>query len=202
MPGYDSQGYEIGNVLLPKQYPLPRRGRVGPPSSLETQVASVGPDFAAPPRARVFPWVMNITANSRRTLSTPLLLGPAILRKIFFGPGTVTTPPAQTLELGWAPGLVTEAGVALTAARPYTVLTELLDPFAVSAAAKGTGLLADNSANTHVRYEWSLDLIVTEVRFCFTLAWVNNAATAEQRGGQLLVLEAVNPEALRLFTGS
>lgn len=183
-------------------YPLPRRKRVGPDSQLNTLAQAQGDVIPAPPRSRIFPWIMSMTANTRRTISTPKLIGPAILRKVFYQLGTVTTPPGQTLELGWSPTAVSEAGVALTTVRPYTVLTELLDPFGVANAAVGKGLLDTSLWNTNIPYEWSVDLIVTEPQFCFTLSWINNVATAEQRGGQLLVLENVSPDALSVFTGS
>jgi len=183
-------------------YPLPRRSRTGPASALDLTLLSRGAASLTPPRARIFPWVMDMAATSRKTLSTPLLIGPAILRKIYFGRATVTTPPAQTLEIGWAPTPITENAVPLGTVRPYTLLTEKLDPFGVALATAGQGLLADNSATILPPFEWSLDLIVLEGQFCFTLSWVNNSATAEQRGGNLTVLEAVDPEALARFTGS
>jgi hypothetical protein len=189
-------------VADPRTYPLPRRKRVGPSSSLEALAAANEGAVATPPRARVFPWVMNLTATSRRTLSTPLLQGPALLRKCFIFSGTVSTPPQQTLEFGWSVNPVTENGVAIATVRPYTVLTEYLDPFAVSASTIGMGFPAAADANSHVKYEYSLDLIVTEPRFCFTVSWLNIASTAEQRSGHLLVLEAVNLDALSTFLGS
>ncbi len=183
-------------------WPLPRRSRTGPASSLDATAAAASADSLTPPRSRIFPWTMNMVATSRKTISTPLLIGPAILRKIFFSSGTITTPPQQSLELGWAKLVLTENAVPLATIRPYTVLTELQDPFGVTNIAIGKGLLADNTFSQIQPWERSLDLIVTEDRFCFTLSWINNSATAEQRGGHLLVLEAVNPEALAVFTGS
>lgn len=185
-----------------RTFPLPRRKRTGPASNLDALAAMQEDQAVTPPRSRVFPWLMSITGNSRRTVSTPILIGPAILRRVYFGHGTVTTPPAQSLELGWSPLAVTEAGVALATIRPYTVLTELLDPFAVANVAIGRGYPSDNSWNTNIPFEWTVDLICTEARFAFTLSWVNNGATAEQRSGTFLVVENVNPAALAAFVGS
>jgi len=183
-------------------YPLPRRNRTGPASSLDLTLQAGTGDSLVPPRSRIIPWLMVTTATSRRTISTPLLVGPAILRKLKWGKATITTPPVKTLEVGWSPLLITEAGVALTTVRPYTGLIELQDPFAVAAAAKGVGFPGDNSSTSYPEYEFTLDLIVTEARFCFTVSLVNNSAQAEQHGGHLTILEAVNAEALARFTGS
>jgi hypothetical protein len=98
--------------------------------------------------------------------------------------------------------VVSEAGVALTTVRPYTVLTEKLDPFGVAAATIGAGYPASTVPNTRVNFEFTVDLIVTEARFVFTLSWVNTNATGEERPGHFLVLENVNADALNLFTGS
>lgn len=183
-------------------FPLPRRRRVGPPTNTEVAAVSSGALTPTPPRSRLFPYLMSITANSRRTVSTPLLVGPAILRRVSFQASTKTSPPAQSLELGWSPNALTEAGVALTTVRPYTVLTEKLDPFGVSAAAIGAGYPMSTVPNTNIIFELTCDLIVTEARFAFTLSWVNNSLTAEERPGHFLVIENVNADALNVFTGS
>lgn len=200
--GFDTRMFEREPVVQPTGYPLARRKRVGPISQIDPEEIAALAESGEPPRSRIFPFIMNMTATSRRTVSTPLLVGPAILRKIFFGLHTVTTPPQQTIEVGYAVNPITETAVALTTPRPYTNLIELIDPFGIANAAAGDGILSDNTANTNVRFEWTLDLIVNLPRFVFTLAQINASATAEQRGGQFVVLEGVSPAALRAFTGS
>jgi hypothetical protein len=183
-------------------WPLPRRRRAGPPTNADIQQASSGANAPTPPRSRNFPFLMTMSANSRRTISTPLLVGPAILRRVYFVYGTPSSPPGQSLEIGWSPNAVTEAGVALTTVRPYTVLTEKLDPFAVSAAAIGAGYPAITTPSGRAFWEVPCDYIVTETRFAFTLSWVNNSVSGEERDGYMTVIENVNADALNLFTGS
>jgi hypothetical protein len=185
-----------------RTYPLPRRNRVGPSSSLDLASEIAQGAAITPPRGRVFPFVFNITANTRRTISTPLLVGPAILKRIFFTSGTAAAPPNQSLEFGWAPIQVQEAGVLLATVRPYTVLSELLNPFAVMAAASGQGFPITTFPNTHVRWNLPVDLIVTEPRFSFCVSLVNNSASASEFEGYITVLEAVNADALATYTGS
>ena len=185
-----------------RTYPLPRRSRTGPASALDASLLAGAGGTLTPPRSRIIPWLMFTTANSRRSVSTPLLLGPAILRKLKWGKATISTPPIKTLEVGWSTTIVTEAGVPLTNVRPYTGLIELQDPFSVASAAIGRGFPGDNTSTSYPEYEFSLDLIITEPQFCFVVSLVNNSAQGEQHGGHLTILEAVNPEALATFTGS
>lgn len=174
-----------------------------PPPSYTRQLAAAGATGqpAPLPRARIFPWIMNMTGTSRRTLSTPRIYGPALIRRLFFGRGTVTTPVGQTLEVGWAPAPVQEAGVALSTPRAYTVLTEKLDPFGVAGDIIGQGIYNDNSINSQIQFEINLNFIITEAQFFAVIAWVNNTASAEQRGGHLEVIESVDATALAAFLG-
>jgi hypothetical protein len=185
-----------------RTFPLPRRGRTGPASSLDNIAAALGSALPAPPRSRVFPFQFSETANTRRTLSTPKLIGPAILRKAFFQTSTKVAPPNESLEFGWALSPVTEAGVALTVIRPYTVLTELLDPFGVSNIAIGKGFPNFTLPGGTVGYEVTLDLIITEPQLAFTVSLINNGINAQQWIGWMSVIEAVSPSALTDFIGS
>lgn len=183
-------------------YPLPRRRRAGPPTNLEVKAASSGAVAATPPRSRYFPWIMALAGATRRTLSTPTLVGPAILKRLNYYVVLASDPPQMTLEIGWSPTPVTEAGVALTTPRPYTPLIEKLDPFGVTATNIGGGILNETLPNTHVYYQLTLDLIVTEAQFAFTLSWVNPPGFGGNWYGQISVLENVNADALNLWTGS
>jgi hypothetical protein len=185
-----------------RTFPLPRRGRTGPASSLDAIAAAQGPNLPAPPRSRVFPWQFSETANTRRTISTPKLIGPAILRKAYFQTSTKIAPPGESLEFGWAQTPIQEAGVALTVIRPYTVLTELLDPFGVSNIAIGKGFPNFTIPTGVAGYEVTLDLIITEPQFVFTVSLINNSLNAQQWTGWMSVLEAISPSALADFTGS
>ena len=185
-----------------RTFPLPRRGRTGPPSSLDAINTAAGDALPAPPRSRVFPFQFSETATSRRTISTPKLVGPAILRFAYFSTGTKVTPPNESLEFGWAPSPVQEAGVALTVIRPYTVLTELLDPFAVSVAAIGRGFPNFTLPPAANAFPFTLDLIVAEPQLAFVVALINNGANAQVWTGYLSILEAVSPSALANFVGS
>ena len=200
--GFDSRGFELAPVADPPGYPALRRKRTGPVSFLTPEELTELAASEQPPRTRVFPWLMLTTATSRRTVSTQLISGPAILRKLKWGKATISTPPVKTLEIGWANQMILEAGVALATPRPYTNLIELQDPFAIGAAGLGSGFPGDNTSTSYPEYEFSLDLIIMESRFCFTMSLVNQSAQAEQHGGHVVVLEGVSKKALALFTGS
>jgi hypothetical protein len=182
-------------------YPLPRRSRTGPPSSLDAAAAAAAAGSTTPPRTRIFPWALNETATSRRTISTPRLVGPAIFKSLTFYSSTHQDPPGETLEIGWSPVAVQEAGVALATVRPYTVLTELLDPFGQVNSSAGRGFPQWTIPGATLPWSIDLDLILTEPQFVFTISLVNNTALAQSWHGNAIVLEAVNADALAGYTG-
>lgn len=176
----------------PQIYPPPRKGRGGGVS-----IEQLGPVSA--PRMRMFPWIFSITGASRRTISTPRLVGPAIIKDFTWYNSTKTDPPVVTVEIGTARAPVDEAGVALTTLRPFTVLTELLDPFGVMAGASGDGFPVATLPTANDSRRFPLDLIVTDSEFFAVVSVVNNSAQAERYNGWLRVLESVDPEALSAF---
>jgi hypothetical protein len=176
----------------PKIYPAPREDRGG-----EDDVTDSG-DFQHP-RTRLFPFIMTLTANNRRTLSTPRIQGPAIIKGIFLAQPFGQDPPGGSIEIGTARAPVTETAVALATARPYTVLSELLNPFAVMVGASGQGLLPTSLGTIMRHQETPLDLIVPDAEFFAVIAYVNNSVGAGTFAGHLRVLEGVDPDALRFF---
>jgi len=172
------------------------------PGSRKNRGAGVLAEDLAPspaPRMRVFPFILNVTATSRRSLSTPRLVGPAIIKDFVWYNPTKTTPPVITIEIGTATIPVNEAGVALTSARPYVILTELLDPGAAIAGAAGDGYPVATTPTTQTHHRYPLDLIVTDAEFFAVISVVNNSLQAEEYNGWLRVLEAVDRDALSAF---
>jgi hypothetical protein len=172
------------------------------PSSRKNRGAGVALDDLAPspaPRMRVFPFIFVYTNNSRRSVSTPRLVGPGIIKDFTVYRSFAATPPQQTFEIGVAQTLVVEAGVALTTPRPYTVLTELLDPFGYVAGASGDGYPITTLPTGTDHFTIPLDLIVTDAEFFAVVAHINNRVASEEINGYLRVLEAVDREALSGF---
>lgn len=163
-------------------YPQLRPSRIGAGASPGVQLAPL-------PRSRVFQWIENVTVNTRRTLSTPRLQGPVIIKSFSFY--VATHSAAVTAEIGYASVSITEAGVALTTPRPYTLLTEKIDPFGVLADISGRGLLDGTIPNTNVRYSEPLDLIIDQADVFVCLATWNNSALAQVWTGTLRVVENV-----------
>lgn len=172
-------------------YPLPRRRRAGPPSAASILADQQQQEFPAPPRVRLFPFIFDVIAARRSTVSTPRLLGPAILRRIYYQILTSTDPPQDTLEFGWTVNPVTETNVLLTVARPYTSMMEKVDPQALTLAGSGDGFLNWTIPNTFIRWEITPNWLITEPQFSFTVAHVNPSANAHRTVGTMTVLEAV-----------
>jgi hypothetical protein len=194
--------FERDPVADPTGYPFARRKRGGPIVEVDPEIAAFLEENTAPPRSRVFPWLMTAITNTRRSVSTPLLQGPAILRRFSFTLDSNPDPPVVSVEVGWALNPVNEAGVAVATLKPYTVLTELLNPFGVGTLGAGQGYPAFSSVNTHVEWETVEDFIILEPRFCFVAAIHNNGGFTSAGRGWMSVLEGVSPAALRAFTGS
>lgn len=188
---YDSRGYEIGNVLDRRAYPTARRNRMGPPPSGSAGSASFGAESLGPPRMRLFSFVFGETASSRRTMSGNLCNGPALIKDIVLGTNTNTDPPNKSLEIGFAATRVTEAGVALTTPRPYTLLVELINPFGTLAAAVGGGLVQHTVEPFLHNKIIPLDLVVLDAQFYPVAAWVNNSLNAQTAHGWMRVLEQI-----------
>jgi hypothetical protein len=173
-------------------YPAARKRTTGDPNLPQVDNAPI-------PRTRYFTFLWNETASSRRTVSTPRITGPAIIKEIEFYSGTINATDVKSIEVGYSLVPVTENGVSLATARPYNVLTELIDPFAQRAAGAGVGLSQLSSPNTNVRFTLALDLIldVTEAYVCVAL--LNTSANAQLWNGRLKVIEGLSRQALSFF---
>src|SRR3990170_4292856 len=110
-----------------RTYPLPRRNRVGPSSTLDLALDAANAGALTPPRTRVFPFVLHELGNRRVSFATPRLRGPIIIQDLAVTMGSIQDPPGDTVEIGYATSDVTETNALLTTSRPYTVLTELQD---------------------------------------------------------------------------
>ena len=179
-------------IIDPLRYPAPRPNRGGHADILDS-------GSFQHPRTRIFPWVMTTTASSRRSISTPRIQGPALIKGLSIHAPFGVDPPQATIEIGTATIDVTEASVALTAPRPYTVLTELLNPFGVIAGAAGAGLPLTTVGTMQRWAEIPLDIIVDDIECVIVLAILANALVAGTFNGHLRVLEGVEKEALRFF---
>ena len=176
----------------PRIYPAPRKGR-----GAGADIEDLGPVQA--PRMRIFPFFFTNSNTLRRSFSTPRLMGPGIIKGIELYVAFGVSPPNVTLEVGVATIPVLENGVANTVPRPYTVLTELLDPFNAITAAAGDGLTIGTLPSYTAHYERPLDLIVTLNEFFVVVAVPNAGVSVGEFQGKIRVLEDVNPEALALF---
>jgi len=177
-------------------YPPPIYNR-----SAAGQAAPAARGPAQPPRERHFTVELGAAAVSRRTTSSPRLIGPAIVRRISMRSQTGESPPAQFVELGYSKTPVSESDVAVGAAKPWTKLMErLANPFGFLSQAI-VGVWALHNAVSSLPVEFTLDLLVTEADFFLTISLLNHGAVGS--GSAILctvtVLEAVNPEALLNF---
>ena len=178
--------------LDPATFPRLRTKRIG------GELLTVGTQ-APLPRSRVFSWAMTQTANTRRTVSGPRCQGPALLKDFSWYISAHAATVNVTFEIGYAKVSVTEAAVALATIRPYTVLTEIIDPSALVAGGAGQGLIDASTPGTAVRWKEPLDLIVDEPEFFPVVACCNVTATTQLAHGQLRVVEGILRSALEQY---
>lgn len=198
--GWASSGFEIGNKLDARTYPAARKQRSGPPPS-QADPASLAGGGPTAPRTRFFPFAFNETATSRRTISGDKCQGPALIKAFLLGTSTYSAPISKSVEIGISSTKLTEAGVALTTPRPYTLLLELQDPFSQLASAAGRGYPLATWAPGPNTITFPLDLVVYDNEFYPVLALWNNTANAQQWYGFLKVLEQIRPDKIGDYMG-
>jgi hypothetical protein len=178
-----------------RTYPAPRAKRSGPPPG-----STGGPLTSAPGqlvgRTRLFPFRLAEGAGTRNTISTPRLQGNVVVHSFFYAIGAAADPPNDTIEIGYAPAPVTEINVALTVARPYTVLTELIDHNNGIANDRGAGF-PNYTGNVPQRgTRIPLGLIILERELAVTVSVVNPSGFVQNYDGYFNLTENLSYEAL------
>ncbi len=180
-------------MLDPATYPHPRPKRIGggwAPS------ISGGPPL---PRTRVLPFYFTMTANNRRAFTLPRCQGPAIIKRFAWETSGGAEPATATIELGYASVPFSEAGVAVTTSRPYTVITELTDPFGLIADLAGFGWPNRVTGAGSRASGMDTDFIIDLSEFYVVIATQNNGAGILNFDGHVTVIEGVSREALANF---
>jgi len=177
-------------------YPEPRAQRPGgtPTPSQSSEQLTV-----SPPRTRVFPYFIKITATSRSSFATDVLRGPVILLGYTNAVDAVGDPPAGSMELGWKPVPGGETSVPLTTPRPYTLLTELQDPQDGVLGTAGGGFLHNTPQSPLMGSYVPVRIVIDAPEICVVIAEVNSAGFVMKASGYLHVIENVSQETLRFF---
>lgn len=191
MPQLSDRGF-YDNAFDARWYPKARKGRGGGapiPEDLR---------FSAP-RSRVF----NISAiNGGGAVSWygfPRCIGPGIIKSLMLWNMNANDPVGATVEIGVTYAPLASGFQATTLARPYEILTEFHPDSNRINAQAGDGIPLGTVPTGTNRQSLTLDLIVTQPEFYPVLALVNSTGGNHGWDAQLVVLEAVNPEALRFF---
>jgi hypothetical protein len=174
-------------------YPAPRlRGTVTLPSGQVITAPKI-PTGSPGAQMHVYPFNIQIIAARRSTISTPLLNGNLYILDFTIFSTSHTDPPTETYEIGYALQPVFENKVVLTTPRPYTVLTELLDPFATILDDRGTGFPGTTLITPDTRQVTPLGILVTQPRAAITLTVVSAGVLAQAYYGHFRVLEGLDP---------
>jgi len=177
-------------------YPEPRALRPGGPP---TRSQSSEQLTESPPRTRVFPYFIKITAASRSSFATEVMRGPVILLGFTNSVDAVGDPPAGSMEFGWKPAAGGETSVPLTTPRPYTLLTELQDPQDGVLATAGGGFLHNTPQSPTMGSYVPVRIVIDAPEVSVVIAEINSAGFVMKASGYLHVIENVSREALRFF---
>lgn len=183
-------------ALDPATYPRLRRQRAGPTPTALVPTAPGAP--AAPPRTRIFPFSIDADANTRTSVSSPRLKGPAIVRAVHVAKGGAAGG-LQGWGLGVAANAIEEGNVANAVAKPFrTIFEGLPNPTGVSASPGNTTLVNDLQGAV-LQDADDLGLIILDAEF-FLVVYVSIAGVGGNVfGGYVVVLEQVSPQALANF---
>ncbi len=183
----------------PIRYPPARaRGTVRLPSGA-TVAAAAAPALAAGARTRILNWAYNSTAFTRTTITLGQFNGPAIIKGVECYTSPVPSGVGFTIELGKAATAIDEAAVPLATPRPYSLLTEMRDPFNAVQAASGEGLILSTIPNTIVQYERLVDILIMDPSFYAVVAIYNNSGAGSAVVGKVRIIENISQDAAANF---
>lgn len=180
-------------------YPESRLDR-NPPSSITPSVPVVR--SATPPRSRIFNVECGASAQRRGTVSTPKILGPAIIQQIQWKHRTAADPPTKSLEIGWSLAPITENDVSLTAPKGWNAICERLRHFYETPIANLVGFAQVNQAGSdNVTIECLMSpVLITAPEFYLTLSIIQTAGVNQLAEWiEVNVLENVSPEVAANF---
>lgn len=179
-------------MAAPIVYPTPRRDRGA------AAAADGGPGGPSPPRARVIPFSLLATANTRSAISAGPFKGPALVRGLSYSK-TGTPDGTAGVGLGKSSSPVSEASVAVAVTAPFTPL------FEPHVAAGGPALLGApaspvvDSQTSLVTDQAHVTIPILDVEFHLVVYAVAGATGGDTFHGYVTLLEAVDPAVLANF---
>lgn len=181
-------------------YPEARFER-NPPSSATPAVPPAR--SATPPRSRFFNVEWGSQANSRSTVSTPRIIGPAIIQQVIVKNRTASDPPQFSWELGWALAPITEGQVALTAPKGWNAINERLRHAYETPLPNAIGSVQVNKVGAQAFYleGFTAPFLITAPEFYLTLTFHNFSAATNPFAAwaEIYVLENIAPEVAANF---
>lgn len=181
-------------------YPDARSER-NPPASFTPTIAPTR--SLTPPRSRYFTVEMGAQANRRGTVSTPRLIGPAIVQQVIIKHRTAADPPIFGFEVGWSLSAITEFQELLTASKGWNALCERMRHAYETPIPGLTGAVQVNAVGSNAVTIQGIDkpLLVTAPEFFLTLTYLNVSAATNPFACwvEVNVLENIAPEVAANF---
>lgn len=186
---------------VPGRFPPPRkRGSLTLPSGRRVDVGSPADGIATVdvPNVRVHTFQIGTGATSRSTVSTPRLVGPAIIRSVSWNLGGAATG-TQAIEFGIALATVFESNVGLNANRQWRPLMVPFDPPTTGDIAGRVGDTEADFVSSSPVANYNLNIPILDSNFFITVTNWSSGAGADVFVGHIVVAEGISREALENF---
>jgi hypothetical protein len=189
--GWASSGFEIGNKLDARTYPLARVKRPGAPPSTQPPGADPNEQRGAPVRARAFAFELR-EFGGRALLATPGFVGPGLIKELSITRiVTLNTNPLNHINIFWnTTPYVSVGNLAVTTVPAGTPIFESgsVDDQPGAFAEEG-GITTDGLESGPHRHR--INLYVPAQQFYCAIVLRNPAAAPAVVTGSLLVYEGV-----------
>jgi hypothetical protein len=152
------------------------------------------------PRTGIEHFVLNYGgAIGRYTVSSRRLVGPVVVGEANFWIGGVTEPPGISLEFGWSTSPVTEAGVAVTAAKNWNTFHESQQTGPTAQDTTLQGFKPSNTRGTTLWQPASLNQIIPADECYLIVSTSQIAGAAVTAYGSVTFVEDCDRTALQSF---
>lgn len=199
--GWASSGFEIGNKLDARTYPVPRLKRPGPPPT-DPNADPNAPAPPTPPRTRIVDFFIEVGVNQRTTRSYGPMQGPAIIKRARYDFGAIAGNDGFFFEVGYSPSPIAESLVAVSTPWSWQIVTERMPQQGADFDANVRGYVNTTGISQKVQHERVFGYVVRDPQFYLTMSVgeVNGVAGANCRG-YVVVITGLSYDALSLYTG-
>lgn len=179
-------------------FPPPRpRGRIRlPTTGPVATLPSISGVEAAGPNPRTFPFAIRANFSKQTTVSSPAIVGPALIDFVHFQPDGVNQFLATHLAIRISDVPVDESfNDALDTFVPGDSIFENIygGDFTPVGKDERTGLINPGSSNSNAQFTWRIGKLINRNMFYMVLTYRNDSTLTSNGSGLIRVIENVDP---------